>query len=320
MRILVTGGAGFIGSHLCSALIAQKEKITIFDNLSSGDLKNVSNFSDSVSIIQGDIRNETLIESLVEKSDLIIHLAAAVGVTNILQNPVDAISTNYFGSKIVLDSALKENKRIIISSTSEIYGKNPNQPLSESDDRVIGTPQKLRWTYSDAKALEESHAHFLFVTQGLKVTTLRLFNTVGPRQTGRYGMVLPRFIDSALQEKPITVYGNGNQSRTFCHVEDVVNAFLKVIDNEATIGEVFNIGGNEEITINELANKVKIITKSNSEIKYLPYIEALPAGYEDIVRRIPNVSKINKFTNWKAVKKIDDIIKEIVQYKSTEIS
>jgi len=320
MQILVTGGAGFIGSHLSTTLISKNYNVILFDNLSTGTLKNISHLSGLVSIVNGDIRDKPLVESLIEGSDIIIHLAAAVGVNNILQNPVEAISVNYLGSQIILDHAAKMKKRIIIASTSEIYGKNPAQPLLETDDRVLGAPQKFRWTYSDAKSLEESHAHFLFITQGLKVTTLRLFNTVGPRQTGRYGMVLPRFIDSALRNEPIVIYGDGKQSRTFCHVDDVVEAFSLVIKNNSTIGEVFNIGGNEEITITELANKVKFITKSKSEINYVPYSKAFKEGYEDILRRVPSTKKINKFTSWNAKKNIDTIILDMIHNLGIETS
>ena len=313
MKVFITGGAGFIGSHLCDALLAKGKEITILDNLSTGSKKNIAHLEGKIEVFEGDIRDQKLVESLVENCDLVLHMAAALGVDNILDNPIESISTNYHGSEIVLNAAVKYDKRIVIASTSEIYGKNPKQPLSETDDRVVGTPQKLRWTYSDAKSLEEAQAYFLFLTKNLKVTTLRLFNTVGPRQTGKYGMVLPRFIKWALNNDPIIVVGSGNQTRTFCHVSDVVQAILLILDTENTLGEVFNIGGFEEISIKDLAHKVKKITKSNSVITYKQQAEFLPAGYEDIPRRVPNVSKIESFTAWRAKINLDAIIKDIIE-------
>jgi UDP-glucose 4-epimerase len=313
MKVFITGGAGFIGSHLCDALIAEGKEVTILDNLSTGSKKNIAHLEGKIKVFEGDIRDQKLVESLVENCDLVLHMAAALGVDNILENPIESISTNYHGSEIVLNAAVKYDKRILIASTSEIYGKNPKQPLSETDDRVVGTPQKLRWTYSDAKSLEEAQAYFLFLTKNLKVTTLRLFNTVGPRQTGRYGMVLPRFINWALNNDPIIVVGSGNQTRTFCHVSDVVQAILLILDTENTLGEVFNIGGFEEISIKDLAHKVKKITKSNSVVKYKSQVEFLPVGYEDIPRRVPNVSKIESYTAWRAKINLDAIIEDIIK-------
>ena len=313
MKVFITGGAGFIGSHLCDSLVSRGEQVTILDNLSTGSRANISHLEGRITVFHGDIRNQKLVESLIEKSDLVLHMAAALGVDNILENPMESISTNYYGSEIVLKASVKFEKRIIIASTSEIYGKNQKQPLSETDDRVVGTPQKLRWTYSDAKALEEAQAYYLFLTKKLKVTTLRLFNTVGPRQTGKYGMVLPRFIDWALKNEPIIVVGSGHQTRTFCHVSDVVEAILLILDNNNTLGEVFNIGGFEEISINHLAQKVKKITQSNSIITHKLQAEHLSAGYEDIERRVPDVSKIESLTSWRARITLDTTIKDIIK-------
>jgi UDP-glucose 4-epimerase len=209
MRVFITGGAGFIGSHLCDVLLADNHKVVILDNLSTGSKANIAHIADKIEIHQGDIRDASLVEKLTQDADLVLHMAAALGVNTILENPIESVSTNFTGSEVVLQAATKFNKRIIIASTSEIYGKNPNQPLKEADDRVVGTPQKIRWTYSDAKALEEAIAHALFLTKQLKVTTIRLFNTVGPRQTGRYGMVVPRFVQAAKANQPITIYGVG---------------------------------------------------------------------------------------------------------------
>lgn len=311
MRVLITGGAGFIGSHLCDAFVRESNSVTILDNLSTGSLANISHLIDKVQVIRGDIRDKDVVEKLTKDADLVIHMAAALGVENILKNPKESISTNFAGSEIVLNSAQKFDKRILIASTSEIYGKNSKQPLSELDDRVVGTPQKLRWSYSDAKALEEALAHSLYLTDQLKVTTVRLFNTVGPRQTGKYGMVIPRFVHSAIQNKPLEIFGDGYQSRVFCHVFDVVNAILSILNHNKSIGEVFNIGGIGEISILELAKKVITVLNSKSEIIFKEYSDAYPIGFEDMQRRIPDISKIRKFTNWYPTLDLNSIIADI---------
>jgi UDP-glucose 4-epimerase len=313
MRVFITGGAGFIGSHLCDALVAEGKEVVILDNLSTGSKSNIAHLKGKIEVFTGDIRDQELVESLVENSDLVLHMAAALGVDNILENPIESISTNFYGSEVVLNAATKFDKRLLIASTSEIYGKNPKQPLSETDDRVVGSPQKLRWTYSDAKALEEATAHYLFLSKNLKVTTLRLFNTVGPRQSGKYGMVLPRFIESALLSEPLKIFGNGSQSRVFCHVIDVVSAITTVISNDSTIGEVFNIGGAGEITIHDLAKLIIRQTKSNSEMVFIDYLNAYATGYEDMIRRIPNISKIKSYTGWEPKLTLDDIISDTIK-------
>ena len=311
MRVFITGGAGFIGSHLCDALVAEGKEVTILDNLSTGSKKNIAHLEGKIKVSQGDIRDQKLVESLVEESDLVLHMAAALGVDNILENPIESISTNFYGSEIVLSAATKYNSRIVIASTSEIYGKNPKQPLSETDDRVIGTPQKLRWSYSDAKALEEAAAYYLHITNKLKVTTVRFFNTVGPRQTGKYGMVIPRFVKAALENKPLTVFGNGSQSRVFCHVADTVKAISLLTSNNKSIGEVFNIGGKGEITILDLAKKIIDQTNSKSEIAFVNYEDAYTVGFEDMVRRVPNISKIKLFTGWEPEIDLKTIIRDV---------
>jgi len=313
MQVFITGGAGFIGSHLCDALVAEGKEVTILDNLSTGSKKNIAHLEGKIKVFKGDIRDQKLVEPLVAGSDLILHMAAALGVDNILENPIESVSTNFYGSEVVLNAATKYDKRIIIASTSEIYGKNPKQPLSETDDRVIGTPQKLRWTYSDAKALEEATAYSLFLTKQLKVTTVRLFNTVGPRQTGRYGMVIPRFIHAALKDNPITIFGDGKQSRVFCHVHDAVTAILLLAINEKSIGEVFNIGGIGEFSILDIAKKIISQTKSKSSITYVNYEDAYKIGYEDVARRVPNISKIKNFTKWEPKSDLTTIINDIVK-------
>ena len=311
MRVFITGGAGFIGSHLCDALVAEGKEVTILDNLSSGSKKNIAHLEGKIKVVQGDIRDQKLVESLVVESDLILHMAAALGVDNILENPIESISTNFYGSEIVLNAATKYGKRIVIASTSEIYGKNSKQPLAETDDRVVGTPQKLRWTYSDAKALEEATAHALFLTKNLKVTTIRLFNTVGPRQIGKYGMVIPRFIKAAITNEPINIFGDGSQSRVFCHVNDATRAILSLTDSRESIGEVFNIGGMGEITILDLAHLVIKTVNSKSEIIFTDYSKAYKVGYEDMHRRVPDISKINKIIGWKPNINLETTIKDI---------
>ena len=313
MRVFITGGAGFIGSHLCDTLITEGKEVTILDNLSTGSKKNISHLEGKIKVFQGDIRDQKLVESLVAESDLVLHMAAALGVDNILQNPIESISTNFYGSEMVLNAAVKYDKRIVIASTSEIYGKNLKQPLSELDDRVIGTPQKLRWTYSDAKALEEATAYSLFLTKQLKVTTVRLFNTVGPRQTGKYGMVIPRFIQAALKDHPINIFGDGKQSRVFCHVIDAVNAILLLAIEDKTIGEVFNIGGVGELSILDLAKKIISQTKSKSSITHINYEDAYKIGYEDMARRVPDISKIQNFIKWQPKFDLTTIINDIVK-------
>jgi len=311
VRVFITGGAGFIGSHLCDAFIANGDKVEILDNLSTGSLKNISHIQSNINVINGDIRDKQLVESLVLKSDLVLHMAAAVGVHTILEKPIESISTNFAGSEIVLNACVKYRKKIVIASTSEIYGKNAHQPLSETDDRVMGSPQKLRWSYADSKALEEAMAHALFLANGLEVITLRFFNVVGPRQLGSYGMVLPRFVESALRHKPINVFGDGNQTRVFCHVLDAVNAILRLVSSERAIGEVFNIGGREEISIKDLALKVIDITKSESKVVFSPYNDSYEPGFEDMLRRVPDLSKIKSFIDWDPSFKLGQIIQDV---------
>ena len=311
MRVFITGGAGFIGSHLCDALIARGDEVSILDNLSTGSKNNIAHLEGRIKVSQGDIRDQALLESLVADSELVLHMAAALGVDNILETPIESISTNFYGSEVVLNAAQKYDKRILIASTSEIYGKNTKQPLSETDDRVIGTPQKLRWTYSDAKALEEATAHFLFLTKQLRVTTIRLFNTVGPRQTGKYGMVIPRFVRAAIENKSLKIFGDGSQSRVFCHVSDSVKAILALAVNDKTIGEVFNIGGKGEISILDLAKLIIKQTNSKSEITFTNYEDAYAPGFEEMARRVPDISKLTNFTGWEPILSLDTIIKDV---------
>jgi UDP-glucose 4-epimerase len=310
MKVLITGGAGFIGSHLTDAFVKRGDQVTIIDNFSTGAADNIKSFAQ---IIEGDIRNADLMDKEIAKVDLVMHMAASLGVKNIMENPLEAISTNLGGSEVVLKAVTRHQKRTFIASTSEVYGKNPKQPLSETDDRVVGSPQNYRWTYSDAKALEEAVATIMHQQHQLPVTTIRFFNTVGPRQTGTYGMVLPRFVKAAKSNEKLTVHGDGSQSRVFGHIADAVEAVFSLLDNENSIGEVLNVGGQGETTINALAEKVIAQTGSKSEIEYIPYKEAYGAGFEDMQRRVPDLSKIKALTGWQPTRDLTQIISDIAE-------
>ena len=310
----MTGGAGFIGSHLIDKLLLGGAEITTLDNLVTGNTKNLNSVLEKITYVQGDIRDRKLVEELIQDCDLVVHLAAALGVKNIMEKTVESISTNIYGSEVVMTSSAKFEKKILIASTSEVYGKNPKQPLSENDDRVIGTPQNIRWSYSDAKAIEEAMAQALFQEQGLQVITVRFFNTVGPRQTGQYGMVVPRFVKSALEGKDLDVYGDGSQSRVFCHVDDATDGALKLIEEDKAVGEVFNIGGTGEISILNLAKKVIELTKSESQIKFRNYKEIYGSGFEDMQRRVPNIGKIKNFVDWEPKHSLKNIINDVSEY------
>ena len=316
MRVLVTGGAGFIGSHLADALIARGDHVVALDNFSTGSTANIKHITKNFEIIDGDIRNTDLINDTIKDVDLVFHMAAALGVNTILESPLESISTNIAGSEVVLNAAANHKKRILIASTSEIYGKNPKQPLNETDDRLVGSPQKIRWSYSDAKAIEEAMAFSLNQEKGLKVTTARLFNTVGPRQSAHYGMVVPRFVRSALNNEPISIYGDGTQSRVFCHVHDAIEALLALIGTDKTINDVYNVGGTGEITIKELADQVIKETKSQSTIEFIPYEKAYAPGFEDMQRRVPDISKIKQELNWAAKKNLSQIIADVAAHIS----
>ena len=316
MKVLITGGAGFIGSFLTQYYEKIGETVTILDNFTTGSSQNLDAIDFKGNSVRGDIRNEHLVDELVRDSDLVIHMAAALGVSNIMNSTMESISINITGSEVVLKAASKHKKRLLIASTSEIYGKNPKQPLSEVDDRVVGTPQNIRWSYSDAKAIEEAMARSLNMNDGLEVTTIRFFNTVGPRQTGRYGMVIPKLVRSALKNEDLLVHGDGSQSRVFCHVADAISAVSQLIETKKSIGEVYNVGGIGEVTINELAEKIILRAKSNSKIKFIPYKEVYPLGFEDMQRRVPDISKISSFIGWKPSRDLDQIIDDVIEYQS----
>jgi len=316
VRYLVTGGAGFIGSHLAEKLIARGDQVVILDDLSTGIPKNLATVEGRVTFHKGNILDRSNIEKLVPECDYVVHLAAALGVLNIVNKPLESLKTNLQGSQIVLEAADKYRKPILMASTSEIYGKNNKVPLSEEDDRIIGHPLKSRWSYSEAKAVDESLAYFYYLENKLPVRIVRFFNTVGPRQIGNYGMVVPRFVSAALKNEPLSVYGSGDQIRCFCHVTDAVKALLLVVDSDKAIGQVFNVGNNSQISIMELAKKVIEITGSKSSIEKIAYEKAYPEGFEDMQRRVPDISKIKQVLGWEPEINLDQIIKDIAAFNS----
>ena len=314
MKYLVTGGAGFIGSHLAEKLIARGDQVIVFDNLSTGSASNLSGIKDKIRFEQGNILDESAVDKLISESDYVVHLAAALGVLNIVNNPLESLKTNLQGSEVVLEACDKYRKPVLVASTSEIYGKNDKVPLNEVDDRIIGHPLKSRWSYSEAKAVDESLAYFYYLENKLPTRIVRFFNTVGPRQVGHYGMVVPRFVSAALKNKQLSVYGSGDQIRCFCHVDDAVRALLLIMDSDKAIGEVFNVGNNQQISIMELAKKVIELTGSTSSIEKITYEEAYPEGFEDMQRRVPDISKIRQVLGWTPEINLDQIVKDIAAF------
>jgi len=316
MVALITGGAGFIGSHIAEELLKRGNRVLVIDDLSTGKRENISHLEgdERFSFIQGTILNEPLIESLVEECDMIYHLAAAVGVQFIIRNPIKSIETNVLGTEIVLRLAEKNKKKIIIASSSEIYGKNQKEIFTESDGRVLGTTLTHRWSYSCSKALGEFLALAYWREKRLPVIIVRLFNTCGPRQTGRYGMVVPRFIEQAISGEPITICGDGNQTRSFAYVSDVVNGIVNLGGHPRAVGEIFNLGGEEKITISGLAKKIKRFTKSNSQIIYLPYEEVYGEGFEDMRHRIPDITKVRSLIGYVPKVGLEDALKKTIEY------
>ena len=313
MHILVTGGAGFIGSHLCERLVSDGHSVTAIDNFSTGRSSNLEQLraSHGFKLIEGSILDTQVLTPLVADADYVFHLAAAVGVFNIVNNPLASLLTNIRGTENVLEAAYATKTPVFLTSSSEVYGKNISDSLKESDDRILGSPVTLRWSYSEAKAIDESLAYAYFVEKQLETRIVRFFNTVGPRQLGAYGMVVPRFVRAALANEPITIYGNGSQTRCFAHVYDVVDAVIATAFADNTIGKVINIGNNFEISINGLAKKIIDETGSTSEIVYVPYTEAYGDGFEDMERRVPNISLINELVGWKPQRDLSTIIADI---------
>jgi UDP-glucose 4-epimerase len=315
MRFLVTGGAGFIGSHLADRLIADGNSVVILDDTSTGSLENLSRYKGSPNFkyINGSVLDQGLLESTVKDVDYIFHLAAAVGVFNIVNHPLVSLVTNIRGTENILEAALMKNTPVFLSSSSEVYGKNTSDSLKESDDRILGSPTTLRWSYSEAKAIDETLAFAYWTEKKLPTRIVRFFNTVGPRQVGAYGMVIPRFVSMALKNEPITIYGNGEQTRCFGHVYDVIDAVISVAFSDKTIGKVINIGNNFEISMNDLAKKIIKETGSKSEIKYIPYSEAYGDGFEDMERRVPNIDLIKSLTGWQPKRDLAQIIKDVAE-------
>lgn len=320
MKVLITGGAGFIGSHLAEAYLKRSDDVYIIDDLSTGSLDNIKflqeagRYNDRLFVTVDSIFNHDKLLELVGICDIVFHLAAAVGVRYILEHPLESIIANIDGTKVVLELCNKFKKKVLVTSSSEVYGKQTNDSLAETDDVVYGPSCKSRWSYATSKLLDEFLALAYYRTKGLNTIIVRLFNTVGPRQTGAYGMVIPRFVSQALKGGPITVYGDGKQTRTFTYVKDVVDALIRLMEVPGAVGEVFNIGGNEEISIKELALKIKKMTNSDSEIRYIPYDEAFEKNFEDMRRRVPSLEKIRGLIGFEPKTDLDSILKSVIEW------
>ena len=316
MMNLITGGAGFIGSHLAERLLEKGEEVYVIDNFSTGKLDNIRHlFSESkFNLTVGTILDEKTLEPLIQASDQIFHLAAAVGVRLIIEKPVDTIETNILGTEIVLKLANKHKKKVLVASSSEVYGKGNHVPFTEEDDRTYGPTTKSRWSYASSKAIDEFLAMAYFHEKKLPMVIARLFNTIGPRQTGSYGMVVPSFVQQALLGHAITVYGDGEQTRSFTYVDDVVSALLGLMEYPKAVGEVFNVGNTEEVSMNQLALLVKKLTESESPIVHIPYEEAFEKGFEDMQRRVPDVSKIQKLIGFKPTVSLEEALQRIIEY------
>src|SRR3989475_1752646 len=322
LQVLITGGAGFIGSHLCDAHLERGDEVFIIDDLSTGSFENIRHLKDHPRFhytIES-VHNQPITAELVDQCDVIFHLAAAVGVKLIVESPVRTIETNVRGTEIILSLANKKKKKVLIASTSEVYGLSAEVPFREDGNLVMGATTKGRWSYACSKAIDEFLALAYWREKKLPTIIVRLFNTVGPRQTGRYGMVIPTFVKQALSGRPITVFGSGNQSRCFCHVEDVVGALVQLMDQEEAVGQVFNVGSSQEITIMELARKVKALTNSDSEIVSVPYDEAYEEGFEDMPRRVPDTSKVNALVGFRPEKSLDEILTSVINFHSATAS
>lgn len=316
MRVLITGGAGFIGSHLAERLLAGGHEVSVIDNLSTGSIDNIAHLKTNpcFSYVIDSVTNEPLLAELIDRSDVVFHLAAAVGVKLIVEQPVHTIETNVHGTEVVLKHANKKKKLVFIASTSEVYGKSTVVPFRETADLVLGPTEKHRWAYACSKLIDEFLALAYWREKRLPVVVVRLFNTVGPRQTGRYGMVLPTFVRQALAGKPITVFGDGRQSRSFTYVGDVVDALVALASEPRAIGQVFNIGNTGEVTIVDLANRVKEMTASGSPIQFVPYDEAYETGFEDMPRRVPDIGKLRELIGYSPKMALDDIIRTVIEH------
>ncbi len=322
MKILITGGAGFIGSHLSEKLLSQGHQVIAIDNLSTGSYENIEHLIENknFTFVFDTIENTIVLDRIVSEVDIIYHLAAAVGVDLIVKDPVNVIRSNVLGTGIVLQTAKRYQRKTIIASTSEVYGKSDKAPFKEDDDSILGPTIKHRWSYACSKLIDEFSALAYYHEFDLPIIIVRFFNTVGPRQTGRYGMVIPRMIGQALAQKPITIYGTGEQRRCFCHVRDVIQALLKLTQEKAAIGNIYNIGSTEEISIKDLAVKIKESTQCDSELVYISYDKAYERGFEDIMRRVPSIDKINKLIGFKPTVSLDNIIKDIIQFEKKKLA
>lgn len=314
MRALITGGAGFIGSHLADLLLSQGHQVIALDNLSTGRHSNVEHLlgRSDFEFVLGSILNADLVDDVVGRADTVFHLAAAVGVDLIVAHPLESLATNIRGSETVFEKAHKHGRRILVTSTSEIYGKNTSDRLHEDDDRILGSPLKSRWSYSEAKAIDEILAYTYWREKGLETVIVRLFNTVGPRQTGSYGMVIPRFVSQAVRGEPITVYGDGNQTRCFCFVGDVVGALVSLTEHPEAYGKVFNLGGTEEISMADLALRIIDLADSDSKLRFVPYEEAYEEGFEDMQRRVPDTGRAHQLIGFEPTVGLDEIIDLVV--------
>jgi UDP-glucose 4-epimerase len=315
MRVLITGGAGFVGSHLAEAFLERGDQVSVLDNLSTGSIDNIAHLKGhpGFDYTIDRVENEPLLAELIDRSDVVVHLAAAVGVKLIVEQPVHTIETNVHGTEVVLKLANKKKKLVVIASTSEVYGKSTSVPFTEDADLVLGPTSKHRWAYACSKLIDEFLALAYWKERKLPVIIVRLFNTVGPRQTGQYGMVIPNFVRQALAGQPITVYGDGTQSRSFTYVGDVVRALVSLIDDPRAVGQVFNIGNGREITIGDLADRVRILTGSNSEIVTIPYDQAYESGFEDMPRRVPDISKISTLVGYRPTVELDEILERVIE-------
>lgn len=319
MRALVTGAAGFIGSHLTERLLRGGHQVVGLDDLSTGSAHNVVDFlsNPDFELIRGSVLNRSLVDDLARSTDRIFHLAAAVGVHTIVDNPIGSLRTNLAGAESVLDAALEHDRRILIASTSEVYGKNQSGPLDETADRIMGSALVSRWSYATAKALDEMIAHTYWRNHGLRVVIIRPFNTIGPRQVGRYGMVVPRFVEQALADRPITVCGDGEQRRCFLHVSDLVPALIDLLDHPQAYGEVFNLGGVDEVTINDLASLIVRMTGSASEIVSVSADDLYGPGFEDMRRRVPDTSKARRFIGFRPERSLEQIVESVIDERRT---
>lgn len=322
MKALITGGAGFIGSHLSERLVSEGHQVICMDDLSTGRAENIAALigSPGFAFIDGSVLDAPLVEELAAEVDTIFHLAAAVGVQHIMDRSLESLRTNIHGTEIVLESAARYGVRTLVASTSEVYGKSPAPVLREDADRVVGSPLTKRWSYAEAKALDETLAHLLWQEQGVPTVIVRLFNVAGPRQTGRYGMVVPRFVDQALLGKPLTVFGDGTQSRSFCHVSDIVDGLISLINEPAAFGDVYNLGRPEEVSIRQLADRIIEFTGSDSDVEYVAYYEAYGDGYEDTMRRVPDISRARRVVGFDPQRDLDDIIGSVVEHRARELT